>query len=149
RTAVSLARTGGGEVVVAHVTRAPVVVVENGRVTPGSAAGEPLNLWNRFRALVPDDPGVHVTHEVVVAARVSAAGIVETLEEFGCDLIAIGVARARAAAAALPREPDGRGRPHRPLPGARREGPDRAAGGTGEVRDRSIRPDRVNGGDRQ
>jgi nucleotide-binding universal stress UspA family protein len=90
RAAVSLARTGGGEVVVAHVTRAPAVVVENGQVTPGSAAGQSLNLWNRFRALVPDDPAVQVTHEVVVAGRVSAAGIVGTLEKFGCDLIVIG-----------------------------------------------------------
>ena len=90
RTAVSLARTGGGEVVVAHVTRGPAVVVENGQVTPGTAAGQPLNLWNRFRALVPDDPGVQVTHEVVVADRVSAAGIVGMLEKFGCDLVVIG-----------------------------------------------------------
>jgi nucleotide-binding universal stress UspA family protein len=74
RAAVSLARTCGGEVVVAHVTRAPAVVVENGQVTPGSGAGKPLNLWNMFRALVPDDPAVNVTHEVVVAGRVSAAG---------------------------------------------------------------------------
>ena len=49
RTAVSLARTGGGEVVVAHVT-----------------------------------------HEVVVAGRASAAGALEMLEKFGCDLIVIG-----------------------------------------------------------
>jgi nucleotide-binding universal stress UspA family protein len=90
RTAVSLARTGGGEVVVAHVTRAPAAVVENGQVTPGRAAGQPLNLWNMFRALVSDDPAVHVMHEVVVAGRVSAAGIVGMLETFGCDLIVIG-----------------------------------------------------------
>lgn len=90
RTAVSLARTCGGEVVVAHVTRAPAVVVENGQVTPGSAVGQPLNLWNMFRALISDDPGVRVTHEVVVAARVSAAGIVGMLEKFECDLIVIG-----------------------------------------------------------
>jgi len=90
RTAVALARTSGGEVVVTHVTRAPAVVVENGQVTPGSAAGRPLNLWNMFRALVPDVPGVRVTHEVVVAGRVSAAGIVWMLETFGCDLIVIG-----------------------------------------------------------
>lgn len=89
RAAVSLARAGG-EVVVAHVTRAPAVVVENGQVTPGGDAGEPLNLWNTFRTLVPDDPAVHVTHEVVVAGRVSAAGIVGMLEKFGCDLIVIG-----------------------------------------------------------
>ena len=75
--------------VVAHVTRAPAVLVENGQVTPGSAAGQSLNLWNRFRVLVPDDHPVHVTHEVVVAGRVSA-GIVGTLEKFGCDLVEIG-----------------------------------------------------------
>ena len=90
RAAVALAKTNGGEVVVAHVTRAPAVVVENGHVTPGSDMGQRLNLWNMFRALVPDDPGVHVTHEVVVAGRVSAAGVVGMLERFGCDLIVIG-----------------------------------------------------------
>ena len=47
RTAVSLARTGGGEVVVAHVTRAPAVVVENGEEV--SLAG---TSWLRF-----DDDG--------------------------------------------------------------------------------------------
>src|SRR5262249_4886936 len=90
RAAVSLAKTGGGEVVVAHVTHAPAVVVENGQVTPGSDAGKPLNLWNMFRTLVSDDPAVHVSHEVVVAGRVSAAGILAMLEKFGCDLIVIG-----------------------------------------------------------
>jgi nucleotide-binding universal stress UspA family protein len=90
RTAVSLAKVGGGEVVVVHVTRAPAVVVENGQVTPGRDAAKPLNLWSRFQALVPDDRAVHVTHEVVVAGRQSAAGIVEMLEKFGCDLIVVG-----------------------------------------------------------
>src|SRR5262249_17710657 len=74
RTAVALAKTDGGEVIVAHITQAPAVVVENGQVTPGDAAGKPTNLWNMFRTLVSDEPGVHVTHEVVVAGRVSAAG---------------------------------------------------------------------------
>jgi nucleotide-binding universal stress UspA family protein len=91
RAAVSLAKLGGGEVVAAHVTRAPAVVVENGQVTPGSDAGKPVNLWSRFRALVPDDPAVRVTHEVVVAGRMSTAGIVGMLENFGCDLIVIGL----------------------------------------------------------
>ena len=90
RTAVSLAKTGGGEVVVAHVTRAPAVVVENGQLTPGGVADKPLNLWNTFREFVSDDPSVHVTHEVVVAPRASAAGIEGLLEKFGCDLIVIG-----------------------------------------------------------
>jgi nucleotide-binding universal stress UspA family protein len=90
RTALSLARAGGSEVVVAHVTRAPAVVVENGQLTPGGDAGERLNLWNKFQAAVSEDPNVHITHEVVVAGRVSATGIVGMLETFGCDLIVIG-----------------------------------------------------------
>ncbi|OWK38215.1 universal stress protein [Fimbriiglobus ruber] len=90
RTAVALAKVEGGEVVVAHVTRAPAVVVENGQIIPGSTAAEPLNLWNMFRTAVSDDSNVPVTHEVVVAARVSAAGILGMLEKFGCDLIVIG-----------------------------------------------------------
>lgn len=91
RTAASLARISGAEVVVAHVTRAPAVVVENGHVTAGvSAMDKPLNLWNLFGATVPEDSSVHVTREVVVAGRVSAAGIVGMLEKFGCDLIVIG-----------------------------------------------------------
>lgn len=90
RTAVELAKTTGGEVVVAHVTRAPAVVVENGQVTHGPDAGPPLNLWGLFRPLVADDPAVRVTHEVVVAGRVPAAETVGMLEEFGCDLIVIG-----------------------------------------------------------
>lgn len=89
RTAVALAKCGGGEVVVAHVTRPPTVVVENGQVTPGGA-GKPANLWDRFRALVSDDPKVHVTHEVVASGRYSAASVLELLEQFGCDLIVIG-----------------------------------------------------------
>lgn len=90
RTAVALARSTGGEVVVAHVTRAPAVVVENGQVAHANDAGKPLNLWNKFRELVSDNPAVHVTHEVVVAGRKSAAGIVGMLERFGCDLIVVG-----------------------------------------------------------
>src|SRR4051812_31171499 len=81
RTAVSLARAEGGEVVVAHVTRGPAVVVENGGVTPGSAAGQHLNLWNMFRPFTSDDPAVRVTHEVVVVPRLSAASIVGLLEQ--------------------------------------------------------------------
>jgi nucleotide-binding universal stress UspA family protein len=90
RTAVSLAQTSGAEVVVAHVTRGPAVVVENGQVTPAQDPGKPVNLWDRFRTSAPDDPAVHVTHEVVVAARASAAGILGILEQFGCDLIVLG-----------------------------------------------------------
>jgi nucleotide-binding universal stress UspA family protein len=90
RTAVSLAQAGGGEVVVVHVTRAPAVVVENGQVAPNGAAGNPVNLWNMFRALVTDDPHVSVMHEVVVAPRISAARIEGLLERFGCDLIVVG-----------------------------------------------------------
>ena len=44
-------------------------MVENGRVSPGAAGGESVNLWDQFRALVSDAPNVHVTHEVVVAGR--------------------------------------------------------------------------------
>ena len=66
------------------------MIVENGQVTLASDAGKPLNLWNMFRAIVSDDPAVHVTHEVVVSGRVSAAGIVGMLERFGCELIVIG-----------------------------------------------------------
>jgi nucleotide-binding universal stress UspA family protein len=90
RTAVSLARACGGEVVLAHVTRGPAVVVENGQVTPGGAVGKPVNLWDRFRTSAPDDPTVHVTHEVIVASRASAAGILGMLEQFGCDLVVLG-----------------------------------------------------------
>jgi nucleotide-binding universal stress UspA family protein len=90
RTAMSLAKTSGGEVVVAHVTREPAVVVENGWVTAGGAADEPLNLWDRFRAFASKDPGVHVSHEIVVSGRASAAGILGMLEKFGCDLVVIG-----------------------------------------------------------
>jgi nucleotide-binding universal stress UspA family protein len=90
QTAVSLARACGGEVVVAHVARAPAVVVENGRVAPAGAAGQPLNLWNMFRAFVSNDPAVPVTHEVVVIPRVSAARVEGLLEKFGCDLVVVG-----------------------------------------------------------
>src|SRR5262249_27753924 len=76
RTAVSLARMGGGEVVVADVTQEPAVVVENGQLIPHRAAGKPLNLWDMFQTAVSDDPNVHVTHEVVMAGRVSAGRVV-------------------------------------------------------------------------
>jgi nucleotide-binding universal stress UspA family protein len=58
-------------------------------LAPGGA-GKSVNLWDRFRSVVSDDPSVHVTHEVVVAGRASAAGILGILERFGCDLIVIG-----------------------------------------------------------
>ena len=89
RTAVSLARTCGGEVIVAHATQTPTVVVEHGQVTPVTA-GPPLNLWNRFRAFLSDDPAIRVTHEVIVTARISAAKVEGLLEKFGCDLVVIG-----------------------------------------------------------
>src|SRR4051812_15846820 len=76
RTAVALAKAEGSEVVVAHVTRGPAVVVENGQFTPAGAAGGAPNLWDKFRSAVSDDPAVRVTHEVVMAGRVWAAGIV-------------------------------------------------------------------------
>ena len=90
RIAVSLAKTGGGEVVVVHATQAPAVVVENGQLHSARAVGKPPNLWEKFRTTVSDDPNVRVTHEVVVASRASATGILEVLERFGCDLIVIG-----------------------------------------------------------
>src|SRR5262249_37908304 len=86
----ALAKAEGGEVVVAHIIRGPTVVVENGQITPGNATGKPLNLWNRFRAAESADPAVPVTHEVVVAPRVSVAGVLRMLEQFGCDLVVIG-----------------------------------------------------------
>jgi nucleotide-binding universal stress UspA family protein len=78
------------KVIVAHVTRSPTVVVENGQVTTGSAASKPVNLWHKFQTLVPNDPDVRVTHEVIVVGRKSPAGTVRLLEDFGCDLIVIG-----------------------------------------------------------
>jgi nucleotide-binding universal stress UspA family protein len=90
RAALSLAKTVGGEVVAVHVTRETAVVVENGQLNPGRAAGKLPNLWEKFRTIMSDDPNVLVAHEVVVAGRVSAAKIVGMLEKFGCDLIVIG-----------------------------------------------------------
>lgn len=90
RTAVALAAGLGAEVVVAHLTPAPAVVVENGAVNPARGGRSPADLWARFGQFVADAPAVRVTHEVVVVGRVSAAGIGELLRKFGCDLIVIG-----------------------------------------------------------
>jgi nucleotide-binding universal stress UspA family protein len=89
RTALALAESGGGEVVVVHVTPDVAVVVENGPVTTGRFAGKGHNLWDDFRASVSNDPNVRVSHELV-AGRVSASEIVALLEKFGCDLIVLG-----------------------------------------------------------
>ncbi len=64
--------------------------MENGRLTPARPAGKGHNLWDEFRSAAAGDPSVNVTHEVAVVGRTSTAGIVETLEKFGCDLIVIG-----------------------------------------------------------
>ena len=90
RTAVELARTNGAEVVVAHVTGAPAMVVENGHMVPVDGSAAPSNLWNRFKPYTADDPNVRVTHEVVVVGRVSAAELLAAQERFGCDLVVVG-----------------------------------------------------------
>jgi nucleotide-binding universal stress UspA family protein len=90
RTAVSLAKASGGEVVVAHVTRPTVAAARNSRAAADEDTSESFDPWDRFRSLKPVDPAVRVTHEVVVSGRVSAAGVLGVLKRFGCDLIVIG-----------------------------------------------------------
>jgi nucleotide-binding universal stress UspA family protein len=89
RTAHTLARATGAEVVVFHVARPPAVVTEGGAVLtePGR---EPVNLWERFREMQSGDPRVRVEHQVIVADRPGATHILEILDRLGCDLIVMG-----------------------------------------------------------
>src|SRR5207253_9581446 len=83
RVAHRLARALGAEVILFHVARPPAVVSECGQflVNPGTA--EPVNLWDRFRGIQADDPGVHVEHEVIVADRPGASHILDLLDRRG------------------------------------------------------------------
>ena len=89
RTAHTLARATGAEVVVFHVARPPAVVTEGGALLaePGQ---EPTNLWERFREFQSGDPRVRVEHRVIVADKPSAAHVLGILDKLGCDLIVMG-----------------------------------------------------------
>jgi nucleotide-binding universal stress UspA family protein len=90
RTALTLARATGAEVVVFHVSRPPAAAVEGGPLLAGSGDGKMADVWNRFHQLPPSDPGVRVEHLTIVAERPGAAHILEVLEKSGCDLIVMG-----------------------------------------------------------
>jgi nucleotide-binding universal stress UspA family protein len=90
RVAHTLARAVGAEVVLFHAAQAPAVVTGDGRLLANPGKGEAVNLWDRFEHTQPTDPGVRVTHEVIVADRPGAGHIVEILERLGCDLIVMG-----------------------------------------------------------
>jgi nucleotide-binding universal stress UspA family protein len=89
RVALTLARATGAEVVVFHVARPPAVATQGGPLL-ADAGQEPTNLWDRFRDLQADDPGIRVRHEVIVADRPGATHILQILDKLGCDLIVMG-----------------------------------------------------------
>jgi nucleotide-binding universal stress UspA family protein len=90
RVAHTLARAVGAEVVLFHVARPPAVAAEGGEFMTEPRNGHLANLWDRFPDLVPDDPKVRVTHEVIVADQPGPEHILDLLDRLGCDLIVMG-----------------------------------------------------------
>ena len=90
RVAHGLAGMIGAEVILFHIAQPPAVVSEGGQLLAEPGKGGAVNLWDRFQHLQLSDPKVHVEHEVIVADRPSAEGIVDMLEKQGCDLIVMG-----------------------------------------------------------
>src|SRR5262245_4251869 len=90
RVACNLAGAIGAEVVLFHVVRPPAVVAEGGQLLDDPQKGTTANLWDRFKGLMPNDPKVHVTHEVIVSNRTGATPTLEILDKLGCDLIVMG-----------------------------------------------------------
>src|SRR5690242_20688054 len=72
RTACTLARTTGAEVILFHVAQPPAVVEKDGRLVADPENGKPASLWDRFDYTHSSDPGVRVEREVIVSARPSA-----------------------------------------------------------------------------
>jgi nucleotide-binding universal stress UspA family protein len=90
RVGCTLARLTGAEVVLFHVAQPPAVVTEAGPLLANPGKGDTVNLWGRFEHTQPTDPGVRVTHEVIVADGPGAGHILEILERLGCDLVVMG-----------------------------------------------------------
>jgi universal stress protein A len=90
RVAHVLARGIGAEVILFHVAQPPAVVAEGGRLLTDPRKGTMASLWDRFQTILPNDAGVRVTHEVIVADRPGAAHILDILDKLGCDLIVMG-----------------------------------------------------------
>ena len=88
----TLAKATGAEVIVLHVSHAPVVASEGGSLLRLSRATARWRTCGfRFKKLQPTDPAVRVEHVTVVAERPSAAHVLEALEKAGCDLIVMGM----------------------------------------------------------
>ena len=89
-SALALARATGASVTVLHVARPPAVVVDGGRLSAATTAGESNDLWADLRKIKAEEPGVIVEHEVIVADRPDVAHVLKIVESAGCDLIVMG-----------------------------------------------------------
>jgi hypothetical protein len=78
---VALAGMIGAEVILFHIAQPPAVVSEGGRLLANPGTGDAVNLWDRFQHPQSSDPKVHVEHEVIVADRPSAEGVLDMLEK--------------------------------------------------------------------
>src|SRR5262245_37406251 len=90
RVAYTLARAVGAEIILFHVAHPPAVVSEGGRFLANPGERDAVNLWDRFQSIVPNDPKVHIEHEVIIADRPGPAHVLEILDRLGCDLIVMG-----------------------------------------------------------
>ena len=90
RVAQALAGPLNAEVVLFHVARPPAVAAEDGLFLSDLENPPPVNVWERFHALQPDDPAIRVRHEVIVADRPDAGHVLDILERLGCELIVMG-----------------------------------------------------------
>lgn len=77
--------------VVLHVTRAPAVVIDGGRLSTGPTGGGTDDLWTDLRKLGAEDSSVVIEHEVIVADRADVSHILKIVEAAGCDLIVMGI----------------------------------------------------------
>jgi nucleotide-binding universal stress UspA family protein len=75
RVAHTLARALGAEVILFHVAHTPAVVSEAGRLLTDPRTGKTANLWDRFQNILPNDSGVRVEHQVIIADRPGAKHI--------------------------------------------------------------------------
>src|SRR5262249_6934369 len=75
RVARSLGQTLGAQGIVFHVVAPPAVLTQDGRVILDPKKVEPVDLWEDYRKLAADTPGVQVRYAVVVGDHTQAQDI--------------------------------------------------------------------------
>lgn len=85
-----LAQAFGARVVVFHVVPPPAVLTEDGRVILDPKKGKPVDLWERYRPLQADAPGVQFQYAVVVGTKGQAMQLLEAkVRELGDGVLVV------------------------------------------------------------